>query len=166
MGWPGCFAAVTSPGPRMALLNQISICRENSPSRSGELPVLMQRACRLTTSTLWFPQSFLRDLFRGRLGWRKAGFGLVGLDGTRHHLLCQSVWLEPMRPSYWSCRAPPDTVSATCTSVSHRHPCHSEQARWHCPRPGGPPPFTLLHLSHPSLPHPIGNPQLFCQRLD
>lgn len=41
-------------------------------------------------------------------------------------------------------------------------PLHCEQARWHCPRPVSRTPSPAL----PSLPHPIGNPQLFCKQPD
>ena len=96
----------------------------------------------------------LRKLVWGGGG---AGAGSDGPDGTRQDLLC-----------------PPElcvVLVLTCSTENgfgleySMKSLPSEQARWdfwHCPRPVSHPPSP----AQPSLPHPVGDAQLFCKQPD
>lgn len=117
----------------------------------------MQKACRRPKSTWRFPQS-PQENCRGGHGGRER-LDLAWSAQTGGGTIFSARWDHSPVVLVLTC-APPKTVSAT--SLPGDRPLHSEQARWHCPRPVSRPPSPAL----PSLPHPIGNLQLFCKQPD
>lgn len=99
MGWPGCFASVTSPGPRMTLLNQICICRENSPSRSGESRILMRKGMSSLEKYLEVSPESSGELSGGPRGRER--LDLAWSAQTGGGTIC-SLPAGTTRPSYWS----------------------------------------------------------------